>query len=645
MINFINECYDSDDNILNEVLLPSFDKGKHIDIVSAYFGIEAFDLFYDEITAYSKDNKIRLIIGADSGYESQFVLHTLSSSNYGEVIEHLANNFFEKIVNVKDDTLLLLHKFLMENILEIKVGFDNENNLFHSKFYLFSDYINNFISINGSVNFTYSGLVRNYEQITVRNDNNFYFQMKQKFEKLWTNSSEKVTTKYIQECFINKIEKEFENRNINTTKPDEKVQLRDYQKEAINGLLDNNFNGLLNMATGTGKTFTSISALNAFLNTNNEKNYLVNIVVPYKHLISQWEESLKKIIGNDISILKCHSENNNWKNIFSYYIDSLDTDNVFILMVDNTFKKNFDNLKEYYKVNNSILMVDEAHNFGNNVYEMLMNEYIFNHKIALTATPNHYLDEKRTENLYKYFGKYEFVYDLKDAIKYGHLTKYNYYIHIVSLDADEEKKYKRLTRLIKEEKNNLIKQNYLEERSQILSTSRQKLEKLQDIIKYKEDISNSLIYCSSGKVGIDNQYDYTHLEQTSKLINDIKNDVISQKITYSENINERTKIVESFTKGYTQIILAIRCLDEGYDIPAIKDAYILSSTQNPKEYVQRRGRILRKFEGKEISSITDFIVEIDGEIVEEDHLRFTEYSSLAENKEEVNEKIKLYNWR
>lgn len=78
--------------------------------------------------------------------------------------------------------------------------------------------------------------------------------------------------------------------------------------------------------------------------------------------------------------------------------------------------------------------------------------------------------------------------------------------------------------------------------------------------------------------------------------------------TSNEDPQERERIKDSFAEGkMLQALVAIKCLDEGVNIPGIRTAFILASSTNPKEYVQRRGRVLRKADGKDYAVIYDFI--------------------------------------
>ena len=130
----------------------------------------------------------------------------------------------------------------------------------------------------------------------------------------------------------------------------------------------------------------------------------------------------------------------------------------------------------------------------------------------------------------------------------------------------------------------------------------------------------------------------------------------ASKFTSEETPKERALIKEKFAYGKElQVLVAIKCLDEGVNIPAIKTAFILASTQNPKEYIQRRGRVLRKFPGKEFAEIYDFVTltrdldeaycltaeEIKSEksLVKNELKRIVEFKSISMNPKDSDELI------
>ena len=119
-----------------------------------------------------------------------------------------------------------------------------------------------------------------------------------------------------------------------------------------------------------------------------------------------------------------------------------------------------------------------------------------------------------------------------------------------------------------------------------------------------------------------------------------------KRFTAEENLKERQNIKMYFAQGMYQVITAIKCLDEGVNIPGIKTAFIMSSSRNPKEFVQRRGRLLRKSDNKKKAVIYDFVtlprdldnvvpndIEEDKTIIVGEIARMVEFGRLADNPE------------
>jgi len=119
--------------------------------------------------------------------------------------------------------------------------------------------------------------------------------------------------------------------------------------------------------------------------------------------------------------------------------------------------------------------------------------------------------------------------------------------------------------------------------------------------------------------------------------------------TAQNPLTEREELRRQFESGELQGLVAIRCLDEGVDIPAIQTAIILASSGNPRQFIQRRGRILRPYPGKERATLFDTIVlppeldretlEIERNLLRKELRRFVEFADLADNAGEA--RIKL----
>ena len=267
-------------------------------------------------------------------------------------------------------------------------------------------------------------------------------------------------------------------------------------------------------------------------------------------------------------------------------------------------------------------MVDEAHNFGAEYLRCLLSDK-FNYRLALSATLDRHGDPEGTQALYDYFGDKCIEYTLDRAIEENKLTKYKYYPIIVSLSETEREAYadysRQISKCLMKGKNGKIKlsekgKRIALKRSRIVAGAVNKIEALEDAITPYKDDKHLLVYCGATKV-LDPEKESTEVDEDDLRQIDIVTDLLGNKMkmkvsqfTSNESVEERAVLKNEFAAGDTlQALIAIKCLDEGVNIPSIKTAFILASTTNPKEYIQRRGRVLRLADGKEYAEIYDFI--------------------------------------
>lgn len=609
-----------------------------INISTAYFSNQVFETFYDEfLYFYNNGEKFRLIIGIDTKGDEINLLKYIESGSQEEVNKYVVNNIFNNFDNLSEDTLRLIHNLFLSNKLEVRIGYI-EGGIYHSKYYIFKEQ-SEYRVINGSLNLTMSGLFKNFEVIELYTDMNKGIEYNNLFDEVWNNIDDNAKCIRLSEFITKKIEDVCVNNGYGIVKElTSNIDIRPYQQEAIDLLLSNNFNGFFKMATGTGKTFTALNAIHQF-SQQKEHNMITHIVVPYLHLAAQWHESIKSMYGDNAYVLECHSELD-WKDQFDLIEYEVKQRNVFTIFVVNTYIRNIDFLCSYMS-NKTILIVDEAHNLTSENLIRIIDKNMYEHKLGLSATPEHYKEAYRTYLLFDLFSGPLFEYDLKAAIENGFLTRYNYIPILVNLADNEAVRYKELQFELDNIEDEKCITQLLNEKNDILSRASGKMKKLQKLIEDKE-LERALFYCYPGSVKDDKNTSYINF--TGQVIKKVKPRLVLEKITSDESRDKRMKIANNLLERRTDAILAIKCLDEGFDIPAVKEAYILYSTSNPKEYVQRRGRILRLFPGKEITYIYDFIVAIDGEILEVETNRFEEYASLAENQKEINKFRRSNRW-
>lgn len=555
------------------------------------------------------------------------------------------------------ERLNLLASLISSGVLDIKIAFtENEKGIgmYHEKMGLIEDEHNNVVAFSGSMNETSSGLSLNYETIDVFRNWGDSFESNQAnlkvkaFEAIWENVDSGVqvrafpnVTRTIVERYrksivdyeIDKIQfktnietsEKKENRQRGARIPED-VNLHDYQKDAIATWVGENYRGIFDMATGTGKTYTGLGAISKVSEDLND-NLAVIIVCPFQHLVEQWVEdivkfNMKPIVGYSSSSQK------DWKQRLSNAIrdQKIREDKKFFCFVctNATFSSEYVQ-NQIEKIKSPILLVvDEAHNFGAQSYAQLLDDK-YTYRLALSATLERYRDPEGTAALYQFFGKKCINYTLERAIKEDKLTPYKYYPVLVYLNEEELQSYEdisyELSKHVIKGKNGRIKLDSYGEilaikRSRIVAGAIQKLDALIKTIEPYRHEHFILVYCGATNIvkkqsdqSETDEGDIRQIEAVTRLLGNTLDMKVS-KFTAEENIETRASIKNHFKDGEDlQAIVAIKCLDEGVNIPGIKTAFILASTTNPKEYIQRRGRVLRKSPetGKKYAEIYDFV--------------------------------------
>ncbi len=368
------------------------------------------------------------------------------------------------------------------------------------------------------------------------------------------------------------------------------------------------------MATGTGKTVTALQAASKVADFV-EQRFLLVIAVPYQHLVDQWAADLKDF---GVQPVLAYQSRRNWQPRLERELLELNNavrDIAVVVTTHRTLSGAATQQTLKRSVGQSMLIADEVHHMGaTDAQKGLLDEFRF--RLGLSATPERWYDEDGTRVLNSYFGGTVFDYGLKNAIDGGALYEYYYIPHIVELEADEMEEYMRLTRKIGRLmgkaggadavlEDNPALQTALFKRARLIGTARQKLDLLVDLFAKVDNPEHTLVYCSDGSLGVDEDGE-RHVDETTKMLRDVC-DLTVDRFTARENQAKREALLTDFERGEIDVLTSIRCLDEGVDIPATRTAYILASTSNPRQYVQRRGRILRQDEGKQFAVIHDFI--------------------------------------
>ena len=376
-----------------------------------------------------------------------------------------------------------------------------------------------------------------------------------------------------------------------------------YQKDAIQQFCDNGYQHFYEMATGTGKTFTSVKTIKRLKKEKSEKKFVV-VCVPQIDLQVQWEAALReegyeKIYlfgGSGSSFEKTFAEAK-----IDYYTDE---DDVICVAVYDTFFSKM--CSELHKITPLFIIVDEAHNLtkGNLSALVKLNPQ---YKLGLSATIQRF-SENESEAIVRFFTTGDtFYYGLEDAIDNDFLSKYEYHPIFVRLTEEENEKFQLKSKLLAQELNKKepdpeIIDKLRRERSLILKQASGKIEKLRKLAEEGYNFVNSVVYCGQGK---DDEGELI-IDSVTRTLYD--NGLVVSQFT-SRTLN-RKRVLYEFEQGYFDTLVAIKCFDEGVDVPKLDKIYIMASDSALRQTVQRRGRVLRKCKesGKTIAYIYDMVV-------------------------------------
>ena len=563
-----------------------------------------------------------------------------------QVIENSLIRELDEIDNpIELEKLSYIAKLVADRVLDIKIAFlttKNEIAMYHEKMGLITDNEGKTVAFSGSMNESESAFKGNYESFDTfcswTNDCERVFKKQMAFKAIWEDYEPGIETLDFPVAVKQRLyEYNADLRKCNSKANDsiteiqleskekgeiylpEDFNIREYQYNAIQTWESRGFCGIYDMATGTGKTLTALASVEYLFRKNNNRLAIV-IVCPYQHLVEQWVEDIVRfgiypIIGYSASSQK------NWKKnleqaVRSFNLKVLDT---FCFVTTNASFVTKKVQEQIIQLNeDSLFIVDEAHNMGAANYRKCLPENI-EFRLALSATIDRHNDDIGTEALASYFGDKCIEYSLKDAIENQMLTRYFYYPVLTYLDEDELEEYLDLTHqlatAISKKGRELVLSEYAKQllikRSRVIAGARSKLPELKKQMETYKDDKHILVYCGATTIKDADAEDMDFGTRQIDFVTNLLGNELGMRVgrfTSQESAQERAQIRTAFADGeMLQALVAIKCLDEGVNIPSIKTAFILASSTNPKEYIQRRGRVLRKFPGKDYAVIFDFI--------------------------------------
>lgn len=625
-----------DNNIADSFLVPVLKCTKEYKRSVGFFSSGVFDTILDGIIALVRNGgKIKLIASPKLSEADAEAISLGYEQRKKYIEDSFSKDFIEEVSKLSDKHLQILCDLIRKEILDIKIAITDGCGIYHDKLGILKDIEGNIIAFYGSSNSSYSGYRCNYERIRVSKNWEPGFEEivadeEKEFDRLWDNTNEYVEvyefTKTAEQNLIEVIE-----YRKNNSEPQAKITLRDYQEKAIESWVANGYHGFYVMATGTGKTWTAIYSAKKLVESH---PCLITICAPYKHLVKQWSEDVESAFPK-ARIVLVSSENPGWeKQIANEIIRGKYNEDSQLIIISTiaSFKmKRFADAISKYD-GKKLLIVDEAHRFT-------VRPDSFDYMLGLSATPFSGNSAEKGNELMHYFGGQVFSLPIEDALDRGFLVPYYYYPIYVYATDEEEERFNKYSKIILSCFRNgkcidpdlLVKT--LRNRLRVISMADEKLSKIDDIINRVDEKDHVVVYCGDGKLFDNNSgEELRHIQSVKRVLT--AHDYKASQFTAQEDMQDRMELVDSFNKGEISALAAIRCLDEGINIPSIKSALILSSNDDYREFVQRRGRILRNYAGKKSAKIYDVIVlpKSNSEQWAKIELRrFHEYAKLSQN--------------
>lgn len=671
--------FNSPERFFNDCLQNS----KEFDLQLGYFSSATISVLADGFASFiSNGGRMRLVINHIVSDKDK---DAISKGFHGGIIDCFDLTNFETLRQTFDEyqqqffeclAFLIYNKRIDIRIIKPR----NKKGIAHTKSGQFrdGDSITSFI---GSANFTISGLFNNLEEIKIdRSDSidkmvqNRITSQREEFDSIMMGKKRNI--EYLSpDNLISAIQSNYGDKDIEELLDVEKKLRkikeeriirerqglseivsedfnivpqfpypsgpREYQKTAFENWKNNKQKGLFAMATGTGKTITS---LNCLLEIYLRKGYYKAIIlVPTITLVNQWEQECRKF--HFANIFKVYSKNLTWRDeveriLFNEKYRTEEEPEVSYVIISTyasySREKVFKVLNGFDK-KRLLLIADECHNMGSGSLIRRLREIPYLRRIGLSATPERQFDEEGNEKLRKFFGSeehYTYEYSMEEAIQKGVLCKYMYYPHLVQLTPDEMDAYVELSDKIAKyfnfdkERFDMIDEKLkmlLLARKRIIHKAERKLDVFREIIEKryqkKGNLKYSLVYVPEGNmpdyVGGSDDFDKTEeigddnnaehlINQFTQVVTEVGDHVTVRKFVSGQK--DRDEILNDFAEGKLQVLTSMKCLDEGVDVPRSELAVFCASTGNPRQFIQRRGRVLRTHPDKKMAELHDLIV-------------------------------------
>ncbi|MBK8078515.1 MAG: DEAD/DEAH box helicase family protein [Kineosporiaceae bacterium] len=575
-------------------------------------------------------------------------------------------------------------RLIADGKLDIKLAFIEQAGrvgIYHEKIGALRDGTGELVAFTGSANETLGGLLANFESVEVyrgwiEGDGEQALRIEEDFEDLWNDRTPNLRIEAFPEVAKDRLvamsgrrpkvdvpgrDDALDPPPVRTNEPAQLaipgwVEVRDYQRDAVRAWLGNRGRGILKMATGTGKTKTSMMAACQLAQVlrQREQPLVVLVLAPMQHLVDQW---ITEVEGFGVRPVAVYESSQRWLPVVEDQLAEarLGQRPVVAMVATNASFAGERFQSVMSRITQPLLVIaDEAHNLGSSKYRSALPQNA-TYRLALSATPERWFDDEGTDALCDYFGPVIYELGLGQAIEMGALCRYRYVPRLIELTHQESELYVELTtqiakRLAAGDSLNADDPDspmgyLLRRRAGVLGHAEGKLEQLRTDLDARRAAWFQLVYCAEGNRPRE-AGEPPGPNQVAEVMGLVGNDLRLAAHSYvSETPRpDRRVLLRRFGAGDDlRVLVAMRCLDEGVDIPDARTAYLLASSSNPRQFIQRRGRILRHAEGKTMAEILDYIAvpsagtpinfDVERSLLSRELERANEFGKLAENYE------------
>jgi DNA phosphorothioation system restriction enzyme len=681
----IADSYRSDvDDLLQDFFLPCLRESVSYDRAAGFFTSTSLALAAQGVTALIRNGgRMRLVASPRLTDEDAEAI----ASGYRrreDVIEAVLERELVESSGLERERVGFLAWLIATRRLDVKIAIverDRSIGIYHEKVGIFRDASADFVVFSGSANESASALIANFESFEVfrswePDDVRRAERRVIEFDALWSDTTpslrvfdfpEAAKRRLLEYAPSEEPDEAIEDwlagpvreaaRGKRLTIPRD-IELRSYQKDAVQSWFSNNGRGIWRMATGSGKTIAALTAaaeLARLLEARGRSTVIV-VTCPLQHLVRQWAREAKRFGARPI---ECFGSRERWGPEVDDAARALSVGAsglVMLITTNDTFTGSAFQDRLAGLNADLMLVADEVHTLGALKARRALSERV-DYRLGLSATPERWYDDEGTSALSSYFGPVVFEFGLAQAIAAGALTPYRYFPVMVELSPEELDEYLELTAkigaLVGAEGSELATdlsegplQALLIRRSRLLGGASGKVPALRGVIAPLARASHHLVYCADTSSDDGNGQRVRQLDSVMQLLgHDLR--MSANSYTHETSPVEREILEQRFTTGELQALVAIRCLDEGIDIPEARSGFILASTSNPRQFIQRRGRLLRRSPGKQRADVYDFIVvppgaprdatqfAVERRLLRRELARVVEFATLATNGPEA----------